>query len=89
MLCIPMGRDQGENAARIVASGSGIKLKRKADASTIKAAAERVLTEPSYREAAQRFAQAIAAGVGDTDPVLTIEGLLKTRAAPGIETKAP
>lgn len=76
MVCIPMGRDQGDNAARIVAAGCGIKLKRTANAATIKSTIEAVLRDPSYRDAAHRFRRAIAAGTGDTDPVATIEDVL-------------
>ncbi len=79
VVCIPMGRDQGDNAARIVAAGAGIKLARKASTPKIKAAAQRVLVEPSFREAAGRIARAIAAGAGDSDPVATIEGVLGNR----------
>lgn len=77
MVCIPMGRDQGDNAARVVTAGCGVKVKRSAGAPKIKAAVERVLGEPSYREAAQRVARDIAVGAGDTDPVAVIEGLLE------------
>lgn len=76
MVCIPMGRDQGDNAARVVAAGAGVKLKRKATTTKIKAAAEQVLSEPSFREAAGRVSRAIAEGTGDSDPVATIEGVL-------------
>lgn len=82
MVCIPMGRDQGDNAARIVSSGAGVKVKRTASTSRIKAAAEQLLTDPSYRQAAQRFARAIADSAGDTDPVTTIEKVLTGRTAP-------
>lgn len=85
MVCIPMGRDQGDNAARIVASGAGVKLKRGAKAAKIKAAAERVIADPAYRDAAQRFARSIAAGVGDTDPVKTIEQALTAGDPPRAE----
>jgi UDP:flavonoid glycosyltransferase YjiC (YdhE family) len=76
MVCIPMGRDQGDNAARIVAAGCGLKLKRTANGSKIKSAVEEVLSDPSYRDAARRHARDIAAGTGDTDPVTIIEDVL-------------
>lgn len=74
-----MGRDQGENAARVVAAGAGLKLKRKVAASRIKGAVTRVLEDHSYRDAAQRMAGAIAEGAGDTDPIGTVERLLAAR----------
>lgn len=82
MVCIPMGRDQGDNAARIVAAGAGIRLKRTASVARITATVERLIADSTYRDAAQRLAAAIAAGVGDTDPVSTIEQALAADAAP-------
>ena len=76
MVCIPMGRDQGDNTARIVAAGCGTKLKRTANAPKIKGAVEAVLRDPAYRDAAHRLARSIAAGTGDTDPVTTIQDVL-------------
>jgi len=76
MVCMPMGRDQGDNAARVVAAGAGVKLKKKADSSKIRSAVETVLAEPTYRDAARRLAAAIADGEGDTDPMATIENVL-------------
>ncbi|MEZ5321108.1 MAG: glycosyltransferase [Microthrixaceae bacterium] len=77
MVCIPMGRDQGDNAARIIAAGCGIKLKRTASAAKIKGAIEHVLSDPSYGEAARRLVGTIAQRTGDTDPVTVIEGALE------------
>lgn len=76
MVCIPMGRDQGDNAARVVALGAGVKLGRKAPVPKIRAAVQRVLTDSRYRDAARGVAAAIADGGGDTDPVATIETVL-------------
>lgn len=82
MVCMPMGRDQGDNAARVVAAGAGVKLKKKADPSKIRSAVETVLAEPSCRDAARRLAAAIAEGEGDTDPVVTIDGLFQDSGRP-------
>lgn len=76
MVCMPMGRDQGDNAARVVAAGAGVKLNKKVDPSKIRSAMETVLAEPSYRDAARRLGVAIAEGEGDTDPVAAIEKVL-------------
>jgi MGT family glycosyltransferase len=61
VICLPTGRDQPENAARIAAAGAGLRLSPRASTARIRAAARRILSEPSFREAAQRFGQAIAA----------------------------
>lgn len=60
LVVIPLGRDQTEVAARVAASGAGIRLKPSASEKAIAEAIRRVLDEPSYAEAAKRIAAAIA-----------------------------
>jgi MGT family glycosyltransferase len=60
LVCIPLVGDQLENASRIEALGAGVRLPADADAGRIRAAIERVLTEPTYRLAAHGVASAIA-----------------------------
>jgi MGT family glycosyltransferase len=59
LVCIPMGNDQYDNAARVVASGTGLRLSIKFRPSALRRAIQRVLIEPSFREAARRMAAAI------------------------------
>jgi MGT family glycosyltransferase len=59
VLCIPQGRDQIDNAARVEAAGAGIRLKTSARSPTIRRSIRRLLETPSYRAAAQRLATAI------------------------------
>jgi MGT family glycosyltransferase len=74
MVCIPHGRDQGDNTARVVAAGAGVRLSRRASADAIRAAVHRVLTDASYRRNATRLAQAIArAATHGPDPVTEVE----------------
>jgi UDP:flavonoid glycosyltransferase YjiC (YdhE family) len=73
MVCIPIGRDQTDNAARIVGLGAGVKVKPKASVATIRAAVEDVLAGTSYRDAAGAMAKTISAGDGQADIVATIE----------------
>ena len=61
MVCMPHGRDQNDNTARVVAAGAGVRLSRRASADAIRAAVKRVLREPSYRTNAERLARAFAA----------------------------
>ena len=65
VLCIPMGRDQNDNAARITWHGAGLRLDRQADAGQIAAAARELLEAPSYRAAATKLGAEIAR---ETDP---------------------
>jgi MGT family glycosyltransferase len=61
IVALPMGRDQPDTAARVVAAGAGVALKPKAKVSAIRAAIADVLGTPGYAENAQRLAVAIAA----------------------------
>lgn len=76
MMCIPIGRDQTDNAARIVHHGIGVKVKPTAGVVKIRAAIEEVLGNPSYRAAAVAMAETIAAGSGQSDIVTTIEATM-------------
>ncbi|MBK7862716.1 MAG: glycosyltransferase family 1 protein [Archangiaceae bacterium] len=60
MVCMPMGRDQDDTAARVVHAGAGLRLKPSASVSAIRRAVRRVLSEPSFRTAAQRLREAMA-----------------------------
>jgi len=80
-VCLPMGRDQNDTAARVVFAGAGLRLKPSASERRIGAAVERVLGEPSYGAAAKRLAQAIAARDGCEDAVGVLERLARVEAA--------
>lgn len=57
---LPMGRDQLEVAARVVAVGAGVRLRPGASAPAIARAVRTVLEDPSYREGARRMAGILA-----------------------------
>jgi UDP:flavonoid glycosyltransferase YjiC (YdhE family) len=77
LVCIPMGRDQNDTAARVVHSGAGLRLSQKASADQIRTAVERVLSDASYRQAAGRMAQAIASHEGCVNVIDRLEGLAR------------
>lgn len=60
MVCMPHGRDQADNTARVVAAGAGIRLSRRASSGAIRAAVRRVLAESSYRANTRHLAEAFA-----------------------------
>jgi UDP:flavonoid glycosyltransferase YjiC (YdhE family) len=60
MVVVPLGADQPHNAQRIAATGAGLALP-KPDASSLRAAIERVLAEAVFRNNARRLAAEIAA----------------------------
>ena len=75
MLCMPMGRDQHENAARVDACGAGRSIAMESDTAAIRGAIEEILAEPSYRMAARRMASIIRGYEGGHRIVAEIEAL--------------
>jgi MGT family glycosyltransferase len=67
-VCIPMGRDQNDTAARIVARGAGIRVKTKTSPARIAEAVSAVLTNPAYREGARALGARIHAELKAKDP---------------------
>ena len=60
LLCLPMGRDQDDNAARVFARGVGLRLRPSAKPPRIAAAIQRLLDEPGFRVQAERLGRIIA-----------------------------
>jgi UDP:flavonoid glycosyltransferase YjiC (YdhE family) len=56
-----MGRDQNDNAARVVHRGAGLTLPANATVETIAAGVRRLLDEPAFRIAAEALGAAIRA----------------------------
>ena len=71
LLVIPMGRDQGDNAARVVARHAGLALQDTAEPDQIARAVQRLITEPRFRASAQRLGHAMKQHV--ESPVLVSE----------------
>ncbi len=75
ILCLPMGRDQDDNAARVVAHGAGLRLRPSASTRRITAAVGRLLGDDALREGASRLGGVIRADVGGDGGVAALEGL--------------
>lgn len=60
LVCLPMGRDQGDVAARVAWQGTGVRLSARSRANKIAVAIEQVLEDPVFTTAARRLAAAIA-----------------------------
>jgi MGT family glycosyltransferase len=72
LVCIPQGREQPLNAARVASTGAGRVVAPEAPAAEIAAAVDAALRDEPARVAARRFAAAIAAlgaGASATDAV--------------------
>jgi MGT family glycosyltransferase len=78
-VCLPLGRDQLDNAARVDHHGAGLRLKPKASAADIAAAVERVIDEPRFAQNAQRMAADIADDLREDRAVAELEELATAR----------
>lgn len=59
LLCLPMGRDQNDNAVKVKHHGCGIALSANAGAGKIRKAVQQLLSEKSFKEAAVGFQEMI------------------------------
>jgi len=61
LICLPMGRDQNDNAIKVEYHGCGIALKGSAGAGKIRRAVHKILNENSFKQSAKRFQDDIRA----------------------------
>ena len=84
LIVVPLGRDQPDNAARVVYAGAGIRLRKNASVRALHAATGRVIEDPRYRAAAGRMASRLAAERDDNLAVDELEHVAAgARAAVG------
>jgi MGT family glycosyltransferase len=76
LLCMPMGRDQHDNAARVAACGAGCVLPPEAGVGQISQTISAMLAAPEYRTAARDMAATIALRDGPETAVSELETLL-------------
>jgi len=60
LVCLPIGRDQPDNAARVKWHGAGLRLSPNSSPAAIRAAIEKVLGDPAFAASARRLAAAFA-----------------------------
>ncbi len=83
MLCLPMGRDQNDNAVRVTTRGAGLRLTPDASPEQLRAAIGTLLGDPAYARAAAALGQAIAAAEAPDALVEALEELVSaTRCRP-------
>ena len=75
LLCLPMGRDQNDNAARVVHRGAGLTLPADASSEAIAAALRRLLDEPAFTAAAETLGAVIRADEASRDAASALEAL--------------
>jgi MGT family glycosyltransferase len=73
LIVVPLGRDQPDNAGRVVHAGAGIRLRKNATASALRTAISRVTEDPRYRAAARRMAARLASERDDNLVVNELE----------------
>jgi MGT family glycosyltransferase len=64
LLCLPMGRDQHDVAARVAVAGAGVRLRSGAGPRAIRTAVERVMREPRFRASARALGSRMVADAG-------------------------
>ena len=77
MVCIPMGRDQNDTAARVVHHGAGVRLSPSASVAKIRQTVRDVLGRDRFRANAARLASAIADDRLTADLVIELEALAR------------
>jgi MGT family glycosyltransferase len=78
IVCLPMGRDQNDNAALVAHHGAGIRLSRKTGAVKIAQAIEQVLHDPQFKNAALSLQEKIQKDVSENRAVQHLEALAGT-----------
>ena len=79
LVCLPMGRDQNDTAARVVHHGAGMRLSPKSRAEKIRGAVKTVLTDATYRQNAKTLQTAIISRDGCVDIIESLERLATSR----------
>ncbi len=73
LVCMPMGRDQNDNAARVAFHGAGVRVKPSATPDRIRAAVRGLLESARYRERARALGARIAADARASRAVPVLE----------------
>ena len=79
LLCMPMGRDQNDNAARVVARGAGLRLSPKSGIKSIRNGVLEILESPRYREKAREIGKVIAKDARNSSVAQILEEVAATR----------
>jgi MGT family glycosyltransferase len=86
LVVVPLGRDQPDNAARVVHASAGIRLRKNATVGALRAAVSQVTDDPRYRAAAQRMAARLASERDDNRAVDELEQVAARGPATGYPT---
>jgi hypothetical protein len=81
-VCIPDGRDQPDNAARVVSIGAGVRLHKRASSSKIRRVVEEALLDPSLKRRAEVMATALSRKDGALTTAEALEVLVRANDMP-------
>jgi len=81
IVCMPTGRDQPDNAARLTHRGAGVRVSKNASPAKIAAAVRRVLDDGSFRDNAARLGGMLQSEAASGAVVSELEALAAGRAA--------
>jgi MGT family glycosyltransferase len=79
LLCMPMGRDQNDNAARVVARGAGLRLKSNAGVAAIQETVRTLLDSPKYRTNAQALGRQVVDDARRSPAISILEDVAASR----------
>lgn len=60
LVCIPDGRDQPDNAARVLACGAGVRVRKNVTVNKLRQVIARALTDAALKQSAEQMADALA-----------------------------
>jgi MGT family glycosyltransferase len=75
LVCVPMGRDQNDTAARVVYHGAGVRLKTSASVEHFAGEVQRVLATRSFSSSAERLGEAIRSDAANSTTIEELEQL--------------
>ncbi len=79
LVCLPMGRDQLDVAARVVHAGAGLRLRPGVKPAAIRAAVERVMYDPRFHTAARQLGARMTADAAAHQGIVELEALAAAR----------
>jgi UDP:flavonoid glycosyltransferase YjiC (YdhE family) len=89
LVCLPIDRDQPDNAARVARHGAGLRLSPTSAPAVIRAAVDRVLRDPGFAASARRFATAFAEERPAERAMRALEGLPRHGGSSSVTTPQP
>lgn len=89
LICVPMGRDQNDIAARVVYHGAGVRVAPSASMECFARAVESVLAKPCYGRGAKWLGEAIRRDAADSTAIAELERLAATRDASRVILNEP